>query len=193
MGFFVDRLVEFPGRIKITDTTTGNEQVVDVERQEGNIIEPGTLLNAANMNYGTTLGQVQYDPNSAVGTTDGDLHAQLDPLGWEADVMEGSLLSVKKLFTKILGFIRAPFYMESSSVSVTIAANSAQLVSVTPSKTGYSPIVPVGIRITGASSGYGEVRQWYVDGNAYKAYMHNNSSSSVTWTIYFQVLYVKKS
>lgn len=193
MSFFVDRLVEFPGRIKITDTTTGNEQVVDVERQEGNIIEPGTLLNAANMNYGTTLGQVQYDPSSAVGTVDGDLHAQLDPLGWETDVMDGPLLNVKKLFTKILRFVRAPFLVESTSTSVTLAANAAQFVTITPSKEGYTPIATVGINITGASSGSATVRQWYISGNTQKAYIHNSSTASVTWNVAFQVLYAKNS
>lgn len=131
MSFFVDRLVEFPGRIKLTDTTTGNEQVVDVERQEGDIIEPGTLLNAANMNYGTTLGQVQYDPNSAVGTTDGDLHAQLDPLGWETDVMDGPLLNVKKLFTKMLNWIA------NQGASVTGATSYGTQTNITPSRSGW--------------------------------------------------------
>lgn len=102
MGFFVDRLVEHPGRIKLTDTTSGNEQIVDVTREEGVITEPGTLLNATNLNYGTTLGQVQFDPTAAPGTTDGDLHTLLNTVGWESDVMDADLLNLKKLMNKIL-------------------------------------------------------------------------------------------
>lgn len=88
MGFFVDRLVQYPGRIKITDTTTGNEQIVDVTREEGDITVEGTLLNAANLNYGTTLGLIQLDTTAAAGTTDGDLYRAIVALGWESEVIE---------------------------------------------------------------------------------------------------------
>lgn len=88
MGFFVDRLVQYPGRIKLTDVNTGTEQVVDVVREEGDITVAGTLLNAANLNYGTTLGLIQLDTTAAAGTTDGDLYRAIVALGWESEVIE---------------------------------------------------------------------------------------------------------
>lgn len=80
--FFKDRLVEHPGRITLTDVLTGEENTYDMARAEGNITEPGTLLNAANMDYGTTLGYIQLDTTAAAGTTDGDLYRLLTALGW---------------------------------------------------------------------------------------------------------------
>ena len=44
-----DRSVEFPGRMKMTDTITGDEYIFDVERAEGNVDESGTPYNVANV------------------------------------------------------------------------------------------------------------------------------------------------
>lgn len=44
-----DRSVEFPGRMKMTDTLTGDEYIFDVERAEGNVSEAGTPYNVANV------------------------------------------------------------------------------------------------------------------------------------------------
>nr|DAH96583.1 MAG TPA: hypothetical protein [Caudoviricetes sp.] len=45
-----DRLVEYAGRRKITNTTTLAAQIVDMERAEGIVSEEGSAFNAANMN-----------------------------------------------------------------------------------------------------------------------------------------------
>lgn len=45
-----DRLVEYAGRRKITNTTTLAAQIVDMERAEGIVTEEGSAFNAANMN-----------------------------------------------------------------------------------------------------------------------------------------------
>lgn len=47
---WVDRMVEYAGRRKITNATTMAAQIVDVERAEGVVSEEGTAINAANMN-----------------------------------------------------------------------------------------------------------------------------------------------
>ena len=86
--FFKDRLVEFPGRITLTNVLSGEQNTYDMVRAEGNITNPGTLLNAANMDYGTTLGYVQLDTTAAAGTTDGDLYRALTALGWANDCIE---------------------------------------------------------------------------------------------------------
>lgn len=86
--FFKDRIVEFPGRIKLTNVADGTEATYDVERAEGTITDPGTLINASNMDYGTTLGYIQLDTTAGSGTTDGDLYAALVSLGWDEDCIE---------------------------------------------------------------------------------------------------------
>lgn len=45
-----NRLVEYPGRRKLTDILTGKETVVDVARHEGEISNEGDPFSAANMN-----------------------------------------------------------------------------------------------------------------------------------------------
>ena len=45
-----DRLVEYAGRRKITNTSTNESQIVDVERAEGTVSEEGSAFSAANMN-----------------------------------------------------------------------------------------------------------------------------------------------
>lgn len=48
---FIDRVVDHPGRYKLINVDTREELgVFDLERDEGNIYEPGTLLNANNLN-----------------------------------------------------------------------------------------------------------------------------------------------
>lgn len=63
---WVDRLVEFAGRRKLTDVTTQTVQTVDVARDEGNVSQEGTAFSAANMN---DLEQRIADCVSAMETT----------------------------------------------------------------------------------------------------------------------------
>ena len=45
-----DRSTEYPDRRVIKDVDRGTTQLVDIERAEGDITEPGTKLNASNFN-----------------------------------------------------------------------------------------------------------------------------------------------
>lgn len=45
-----DRLVEFSGRRKLTNVSTGEETTVDVSRAEGKVSQEGHAFSAANMN-----------------------------------------------------------------------------------------------------------------------------------------------
>lgn len=47
---WVDRLVEYAGRRKLTNIATGATQVVDVTRNEGTVSAEGDAFNAENMN-----------------------------------------------------------------------------------------------------------------------------------------------
>lgn len=49
---FIDRVVEFPGRVKLTNVSG---DIYDMERAEGDEYTEGTLLNAANLNQQTQL------------------------------------------------------------------------------------------------------------------------------------------
>lgn len=44
---FWDRISQYPGRVKLTDVDTGDEQIVDVVRYEGTVTDEGTFLNSA--------------------------------------------------------------------------------------------------------------------------------------------------
>lgn len=47
---WVDRLVEYAGRRKITNVSNGSSQIVDVERAEGIVSQEGSPFSAATMN-----------------------------------------------------------------------------------------------------------------------------------------------
>lgn len=47
---WVDRVVEYAGRRKLTNVTTGTEELVDVARSEGTVSKEGDAFNAKNMN-----------------------------------------------------------------------------------------------------------------------------------------------
>lgn len=67
-----DRVVEHPGRYRFTPVP-GEEGVYDVTREEGTVTEPGTRLNAANLEGNFRLiseertGTITYDAG-AIGT-----------------------------------------------------------------------------------------------------------------------------
>lgn len=67
-----DRIVEYPGRIKLT-AVSGETDTYDVERAEGTVTQEGTALNAANLNaaFGPVTadytGTVTYDAGT-IGT-----------------------------------------------------------------------------------------------------------------------------
>ena len=48
--YFTDRVVQYPGRLKLTDISNGNTQTVDVQREEGNVTVEGTPFKASVMN-----------------------------------------------------------------------------------------------------------------------------------------------
>lgn len=64
---FTDRVVEHPGRVKLTPVT-GQTNVYDMTRDEGNEYTEGTLLNAANLNTQTQLDSAVQTKFSALET-----------------------------------------------------------------------------------------------------------------------------
>lgn len=47
---YKDRVVQYPGRVTMTNTETGEQTTYDTERAEGTASEPGTPLNASHLN-----------------------------------------------------------------------------------------------------------------------------------------------
>lgn len=80
---FTDRIVEYPGRVQLTNVSG---DVYDMVRAEGEVYDEGTLLNANNMNY--EIPRFALDETAAPGTVDGDLYAAIVALGWDSEVIE---------------------------------------------------------------------------------------------------------
>jgi hypothetical protein len=74
-----------------------------------------------------------------------------------------------------------------------ISANTGVEVTIDVTKTGYTPIGIIGIRFTGASSGYCQPRQFRIDNGSAIIYAWNSHTSAHTWTAYCTVLYVKNA
>ncbi len=95
-NYFTDRVVEFPGRIKLTEIS-GQTDVYDMERAEGAVITPGTPFNAPTFNdiaqsildacVSRETPYYTLDTTASSGTTDGDLYAAITSLGWASDVI----------------------------------------------------------------------------------------------------------
>ena len=81
---WVDRMVEYAGRRKITNVTTMAAQIVDVERAEGVVSEEGTAINAVNMN---DLEQRTADAFSAVQQDIEGINSDLG--GYQFDTIDG--------------------------------------------------------------------------------------------------------
>lgn len=67
---FVDRVVEYPGRVKLTPVT-GQSNIYDMERAEGAEYTVGTLLNALNLNTQTQLDNTVQNLYETAGMTSG--------------------------------------------------------------------------------------------------------------------------
>ena len=94
----------------------------------------------------------------------------------------------------IAGTINDFIVAETQSQSTgSISANNGVELTISATKTGYTPIGIVGIRFTGASSGYCQPRQFRIDNGSAVIYAWNSHTSAHTWTAYCTVLYVKNA
>ena len=67
---FTDRIVEYPGRVKMTPVS-GQTDVYDMTREEGDVYTDGTLLNANNLNTQTQLDNAVQNLFETAGMTSG--------------------------------------------------------------------------------------------------------------------------
>ena len=80
---FTDRVVEHPGRVKLTNVSG---DIYDITPYEGEVTAQGTLLNAANLNKETQLDGSVEDLFTAAGMTGGTYQNEMsDALKFTAD------------------------------------------------------------------------------------------------------------
>ena len=143
---FVDRIVEHPGRIRLTMV---DDDVYDVTREEGTVTEPGTPLDAEHLNGEIAQGVIDRFVTDSV---------------------------VK------------------DNVSIATGATSGT-VNVDASKTGYTPIGVVGLRITNGSTNgaHGDACvpfAWYISGSNVAFAVKNTHASTAVIKVTATVLYI---
>lgn len=119
---FIDRIVEYPGRYKLIDDEGNVLGVYTLERQEGEVSEEGTPLNATNLNTNinslitSKMNGINIDANSNVKVR---------------NIQSGSVsikASAKSVASKTVTFpIR---FTSAPKISVTPASSSPQSVHV---------------------------------------------------------------
>ena len=102
------------------------------------------------------------------------------------------MLDVKALLTKMLNCLNGTFYIGTYSKAVSLSANGYSSYTLDVNKSGYTPLGIVGIAPSGGGSGSARVAQWEIQSDNYiHFFVWNMSNSSVSWTIWFKVLYAK--
>lgn len=108
------------------------------------------------------------------------------------------MISIKKLFTKILVKIDTGFTFASANIDdVTVAAGSSSgALTIDISKSGYTPLALRGLRIaratnSGASAETCTAYSFRVDGNSCICAIYNNGSSAAKIKVTAEVLYIK--
>lgn len=102
------------------------------------------------------------------------------------------MLDVKKLLAKILQCLNGTCVVNSFSKAVSLSANGYGSYTINVNKSGYTPLGIVGLAPSGGGSGSARVAQFEIQSDNYiHFFVWNMSNSSVTWTIWFKVLYLK--
>lgn len=104
---FTDRVVEHPGRVKLTNVSG---DVYDMTRAEGEVYSDGTLLNALNLNTQTQLDNTVQNLYETAGMTSGTYQNEV------SDALD-FLLNFLKMFGKELTMSKSSW--TSSTCTVT--------------------------------------------------------------------------
>lgn len=93
---FTDRTVEYPGRYILTNADTGVQLgTFDLVRAEGEIYDPGTLLNANNLNALTQLDGTVQDLFTAAGMSAGTYNNGMsDALNFTLEKIEAEQITL---------------------------------------------------------------------------------------------------
>lgn len=113
-----DRLVEFAGRRKLTNVSTGEEMIVDVVRNEGTVSQEGDAFSAANM---SDLEQRVADEFNNINTN------LSDALKWKLiGTANGSneILADYKNYNELHVVVEAPLSGTTRQANITILAET---------------------------------------------------------------------
>lgn len=116
---FIDRVVEFPGRVQLTNVSG---DVYDMVRAEGDEYTEGTLLNAANLNQQTQLDSAVQTKFAAVETDTSYQNDMSNALNYLIDSF--SYISSGNWHYILLGKIFIGVYATTGSLTIGTAVGS---------------------------------------------------------------------
>lgn len=180
---FVDRVVEYPGRVKLTPVT-GQSNVYDMERAEGDEYTGGTLMNASNMNIQTQLDATVQSKFAAVETDTSAQNDMSNALNYLLDAMEYETSGNWKYL--LLGKTFIGLYRTTGTLSINSAVGSVYQTSsnstiaypVTLSAVYYANVAVA----TGSYSVWSVIYSSSTSGIAYRA-LSALSRASATYNI----------
>lgn len=156
-----DRLTEFPGRRKITDVSTNVSTVVDVARNEGNILQEGDAFNKTNMD------DLEQRIEAAIGT---------------GDIPEGLGNDIVSAITKLNSEMNA-LHIESGKVNVSFSDTPRTYI-VNFKKLFNKPIVSLTVR-SGQIGADARSMLSYVNSNNFCIVTYADQSPVDSGTVYW--------
>lgn len=163
---FIDRVVEHPGRVKLTNVSG---DVYDMVRAEGEVYSDGTLLNAQNLNTQTQLDGDVEALYTAAGVTPGEYQNEMsDALAHVIDKLTPNFLQASMTSDQTLS--TAGTNIELNLNSVTRSAGNK----LTLNTTSHRVIVGAGVNYVRVS---GQIYVATVGSNGTKnAYIYQNDA-----------------
>lgn len=165
---FSDRVVEHPGRVKLTPVT-GQSNVYDMERAEGEEYSEGTLLNALNLNTQTQLDSTVETLYTTAGMTSGTYQNDMsDALAYILDKITPNFLQASMTSDQTLSTANTNITLNLNSVTRS-AGNKLSL-----NTTNHRVIVGAGVNYVRVS---GQIYVATVGSNGTKnAYIYQNDA-----------------
>lgn len=153
---FSDRVVEYPGRVKLTPVT-GQSNIYDMERAEGDVYSDGTLMNATNMNAQTQLDSAIQAKFAALET---DTSAQNDVSNALNYLLESYTLQTSgDWFYIVLGKLFIGVYTAQKTYAI---QNTSGSIYVSANQTITYPITIDSLKYVGISHINGSYPTWAV-------------------------------
>lgn len=112
---FIDRVVEFPGRVQLTNVSG---DVYDMERAEGEVYSDGTLLNASNLNTQTQLDNTVQSLFETAGMSSGTYQNEVsDALAFIVDKITPNFLQASMTSDQTLSTANTDITLNLNSVT----------------------------------------------------------------------------
>lgn len=163
--------------------------VAGVEKQtninSGNSLQPGLTIEGGATVYGDVI--VGTDDSGSIQPGDIFLEKYGIHVGEEIEKLKRTDTSISNTLSGKSNLL----YVETTTSSVSAAASSAFTATKNVAKSGYTAIGIVGFATSGTASTFVNVREVSAKSNVAYMYGRNTYTKAVTWTINWQVLYVK--